>query len=63
MDKLFSNPIIFIGLLTLFFFVQILIIRWVFKIDHIVFYLEKINDKLRKLCEEREIMTKTEIEK
>lgn len=41
---------------------QVMLLRWALKINRIVWNLERINTKLRKLCEEKGIMTKTEID-
>lgn len=41
---------------------QVLLLRWALKINRIVWNLERINTKLRKLCEEKGLMTKTEID-
>ncbi len=38
----------------LFFFLQVLILRWIFRINDIIFYLDKINEKLFRLLEEKE---------
>jgi hypothetical protein len=35
-----------IGGIVLFFAAFVLLARWVFRVDDIVFYLEKINEKL-----------------
>lgn len=42
------------GGVALFFAAYVLIARWTFKIDAIVFYLEKINEKLAKQEAERQ---------
>ncbi|ASZ13865.1 hypothetical protein CK934_24370 [Chitinophaga sp. MD30] len=48
----FSIPIM-IAALAIFVVIQIVIIRWVLRINDIVFYLQKIHEKLWKLLEEK----------
>ncbi|MDR6570060.1 UNVERIFIED_ORG: hypothetical protein DFS12_107222 [Chitinophaga ginsengisegetis] len=50
-----SDPILFLIIGVLFFAVQIVIIRWVLRINDIVFYLDKINEKLYKITEEKKL--------
>lgn len=52
MDNI-SNPVLFLILGILFFAIQIIIIRWVLRINDIVFYLDKINEKLYKIIEDK----------
>lgn len=42
----------------LFIVVQIAIIRWVLRINDIVFYLDKINEKLYKILEDKKLNDK-----
>jgi len=52
MDNI-SNPVLFLIIGILFFAIQIIIIRWVLRINDIVFYLDKINEKLYKIVEDK----------
>lgn len=52
MDNI-SNPVLFLIIGILFFAIQIIIIRWVLRINDIVFYLDKINEKLYKIIEDK----------
>lgn len=58
----FGGLFFFIAFIVLVFVAQIFLIRWVLRINDMVFYLEKINEKLRKICEERAV-TNSEIKK
>lgn len=42
-----------LGFIILLIVIYIFIIRWVFRINDIVFYLDKINEKLYKMEQER----------
>lgn len=44
-----------VGGAILFFAAYALLARWVFKIDSIVFYLEKINERLQRMEEMQKI--------
>lgn len=46
-----------VGGAILFFAAYVFIARWTFKIDSIVFYLEKINEKLAKMEADRQANT------
>ncbi len=50
-----SAPILFLIVGILFFVIQIMIIRWVLRINDIVFYLDKINEKLYKIAEDKKL--------
>ena len=52
MDNI-SNPVLFLIIGILFLAIQIIIIRWVLRINDIVFYLDKINEKLYKIVEDK----------
>lgn len=52
MDNI-SIPVLFLIIGILFFAIQIMIIRWVLRINDIVFYLDKINEKLYKIIEDK----------
>ncbi|QEH43594.1 hypothetical protein [Chitinophaga sp. XS-30] len=52
MAEINSIVVVFIGM-VLFVVIQIIIIRWVLRINDIVFYLDKINEKLYKLLDEK----------
>lgn len=58
-----TSPPILLMLIILTFFLQVMILRWVFKVNVMIENLERINRKLRLLCEEKGLMTKTEIDK
>lgn len=47
------TPIHLVVFALLFFILQVLILRWIFRVNDIVFYLDKINEKLYKLTEEK----------
>lgn len=56
------SPIMLIILIIVTFIVQVFIIRWVLRVNDMIFYLDKINDKLRKICEEKGLLTQTELD-
>jgi len=56
----FTNPIVVFSLMIIFFMVQVLIIRWVLRINDMIFYLDKINEKLYKICDDKGLINKVE---
>jgi hypothetical protein len=49
----YGQIIAVLGGIALFFAIYIFIVRWIFKVDSIVFYLDKINEKLARIEEEQ----------
>ncbi|NIG53815.1 hypothetical protein [Chitinophaga sp. Cy-1792] len=55
-----SSPWFLLASAAIFCILQIIILRWVFRVDDIVFYLDKINEKLYRMEKERK---KEQVEK
>lgn len=45
----YGTIITFVGIFTLLIVLYVSLVRWVFRINDIVFYLEKINEKLNRI--------------
>lgn len=45
-----ESLIVLLGILAVMFLVQVLILRWIFRIDEITLYLRQIRDKM---CENK----------
>jgi len=48
-DFKMESLIVLLGILAVMFLVYALILRWIFRIDEIVFYLKQIKDRLNKM--------------
>ncbi|MFB6454695.1 hypothetical protein ACE38W_05430 [Chitinophaga sp. Hz27] len=56
-----NSPLFLLASAAIFCVLQIIILRWVFRVDDIIFYLDKINEKLYRLEKERKQETTTNI--
>ena len=50
-----GHMIIYLGLLVLVLALYVFIVRWVFRVNDIIFYLDKINEKLAKMEEDKNV--------
>lgn len=57
MNNYYGSAIVVIGILILLIALYVALVRWVLRINDIVFYLDKINEKLSRM-EQRELTSK-----
>jgi len=57
MNYYYGSVIVVIGILILLIALYVALVRWVLRINDIVFYLDKINEKLHRL-EQRDLGSK-----
>lgn len=57
MNTYYGSAIVVIGILILLIALYVALVRWVLRINDIVFYLDKINEKLSRM-EQRELTSK-----